>query len=120
MSMTEKNDLNKRVWTESFLDIFGGSGVVERFRLLVLGLCESGFVESSSRSISPLSRVVDLVLDDVLVVRLYLVELNNDHVICYRVSLVDNLDHDDTDTIFELGLNTIWEDIRRVWRHRFL
>lgn len=120
MSITEKNDLNKRVWTQAFLDVFSGLGVEERFRLLVLGLCESGFTRSKSRSVSPLSQVVDLVLENVLVVRLYLVELNNDHVICYRVSLINHLDHDDTDTIFELGLDTIWDDIRRVWRHQLL
>ena len=50
-----------------------------------------------------------------MVVRLYLVELNRDLVICYRVGLKGQMDNDDTDTIFRLGLDTIWGDIRRVW-----
>jgi hypothetical protein len=48
-------------------------------------------------------------------VRLYLVELSGDHVICYRVGIKGKMESEDTDTIFQLGLNTIWEDIRRVW-----
>ena len=120
MSITEKSDLNKRIWSRAFLDEFPTLSVEERFNKLVLGLVESGFAVNKTRTISPLSQVVDLVLEDDIVVRLYLVDLNDDHVICYRVSLLDEIDHEDTDTIFRLGLNTIWDDIRRLWAQRKL
>ena len=81
---------------------------------LVFGLSEAGFVKQDYTSYSPLSKVTDLQLDGV-VVRLYLVELNNDTVICYRVGLEGRMDNDETDTIFRLSLDTIWVDIRRVW-----
>jgi len=48
-------------------------------------------------------------------VRLYLVELNRDLVICYRVGLKGQMDNDDTDTIFRLDLDTIWSEIRKIW-----
>ena len=82
---------------------------------LVLGLEEAGFKKVDYVPTTPLNRVTDLMLDSVQV-RLYLVELDKDHVICYRVGLVGNFDGEDTDTIFELSLNMIWDDIRRFWK----
>lgn len=113
MSITEKiND--RRVWSEDFVKSYDGLCVEERYKSLVLGLEESGFIRQNYTSSSPLSRVSDLHLEGV-VVRLYLVELNKDDVICYRVGLEDQMDNDDTDTIFRLSLDTIWENIREVW-----
>lgn len=113
MSLTEKiND--RRVWSESFILAFDELKIEDRYMSLILGLSEAGFVKQDCTSYSPLSKVTDLHLECVIV-RLYLVELHNDTVICYRVGLKGNMDHKDTDTIFRINLNTIWEDIRRVW-----
>ena len=113
MSITEKIN-EKRVWSHNFLLEFDLLSIEDRYTSLVLGLEESGFIKQDYTSYSPLSKVTDLHLDGV-VVRLYLVELNRDLVICYRVGLKGQMDNDDTDTIFRLGLDTIWGDIRRVW-----
>ena len=113
MSITEKIN-EKRVWSHNFLLEFDLLSIEDRYTSLVLGLEESGFIKKDYTSYSPLSKVTDLQLEGV-VVRLYLVDLNNDTVICYRVGLVNRMDNDDTDTIFRLGLDTIWWDIRRVW-----
>jgi len=113
MSITEKiND--RRVWSEEFIMSYDELTIEDRYLSLIMGLNEAGFVKQDYTSYSPLSKVTDLQLDSV-VVRLYLVELNNDTVICYRVGLAGRMDNDDTDTIFRLGLDTIWGDIRRVW-----
>ena len=113
MSITEKiND--KRVWSMGFVETYDGLTVEERYKKLLLGLEEAGFIKQDYTSYSPLSKVTDMLLDCVIV-RLYLVELNNDTVICYRVGLEGRMDNNDTDTIFRLGLDTIWVDIRRVW-----
>ena len=114
MPMTVKNEHNKRVWDKDFLVHFRHLTIEDKYINLISGLFEAGFREEDSKSYSPLSRVVDMVLED-LVVRLYLVELSGDHVICYRVGIKGKMESEDTDTIFQLGLNTIWEDIRRVW-----
>ena len=81
---------------------------------LVRGLEEAGFIKHDYTSYSPLSKVTDLHLSEVIV-RLYLVDLSSDLVICYRVGLKGQMDNDDTNTIFRLGLDTIWSDIRKVW-----
>ena len=113
MSITEKKS-DRRVWSEGFILAYDGLTIEDRYMSLILGLNEAGFVKQDYTSYSPLSKVTDLQLDGVIV-RLYLVELNNDTVICYRVGLEGRMDNDDTDTIFRLGLDTIWVDIRRVW-----
>lgn len=113
MSITElKNE--KRVWSEGFVDSYKSLSVDQRYGSLVNGLCESGFKKFDHSPSTPLNRVTDLKLDRVIV-RLYLVELNEEHVICYRVGLEESFDSEDTDTIFQLGLDTIWEEIRRYW-----
>jgi hypothetical protein len=113
MSITEKNN-DRRVWSESFILAYDGLSIEDRYQSLVLGLSEAGFIKQDYTSYSPLSKVTDLQLDGIIV-RLYLVELNNDTVICYRVGLKGQMDNNDTDTIFRLGLDTIWVEIRRVW-----
>tara|TARA_B100001287_G_C22571186_1_gene476313 strand:+ start:517 stop:873 length:357 start_codon:yes stop_codon:yes gene_type:complete len=113
MSITEKRN-NRRVWSEDFLSRYDDISVEDRYLSLVLGLVESGFEKMDYVPSSPLNRVSDLKLDGVIV-RLYLVELNSDQVICYRVGLEGQFENEDTDTIFSLGLDTIWEDIRRYW-----
>lgn len=113
MSITEKKN-DRRVWSEGFILAYGEMAVEDRYQSLILGLSEVGFVKQDYTSYSPLSKVTDLLLDGV-VVRLYLVELNSDTVICYRVGLEGRMDNDDTDTIFRLSLDTIWEDIRKAW-----
>lgn len=113
MSITEKIN-NRRVWSSDFLSRYNDLSVEDRYMNLVLGLVESGFEKMDYVPSTPLNRVSDLKLDGV-VVRLYLVELNNDQVICYRVGLESHFESEDTDTIFSLGLDTIWEDIRRYW-----
>lgn len=113
MSITEKiND--KRVWSVDFINAYDNLEIEDRYASLIEGLGEAGFIKQDYTSYSPLSKVTDLLLD-VVVVRLYLVELNNDTVICFRVGIEGRMENDDTDTIFRLGLDTIWEDIRRVW-----
>jgi hypothetical protein len=116
MSITEKLH-DRRVWSKDFIRLYETLSVEDRYLNLVLGLSEAGFVKQSYSSYSPLSRVTDMLLDNV-VVRLYLVELDNEQVICYRVGLQDHFDTDDTDTIFTLSLDMIWDDIRRVWSHK--
>ena len=113
MSITEKIN-EKRVWSHNFLLEFDLLSIEDRYTSLVLGLEESGFIKQDYTSYSPLSKVTDLHLDGV-VVRLYLVELNRDLVICYRVGLKGQMDNDDTDTIFRLDLDTIWSEIRKIW-----
>lgn len=113
MSITEKKN-NRRVWSRDFLDRYNKISVEDRYMHLVVGLEEAGFEKLEYMPSSPLNRVSDLKLANVIV-RLYLVELNNDQVICYRVGLEGQFDNEDTDTIFSLGLDTIWEDIRRYW-----
>lgn len=114
MSITEKiND--RRVWSEGFVMGYDKLTIGDRYQSLILGLGEAGFVKQDYTSYSPLSKVTDLQLDGVFV-RLYLVELNRDTVICYRVGLEGRTDGEETETIFRLGLDTIWGDIRRVWR----
>jgi hypothetical protein len=113
MSITEKiND--RRVWSESFVMVYDKQTVEDRYLSLILGLGEAGFVKQDLTSYSPLSKVTDLQLDGIFV-RLYLVELNSDTVICYRVGLEGRMDNNDTETIFRLGLDTIWGDVRRLW-----
>ena len=113
MSITEKIN-EKRVWSHNFLLEFDLLSIEDRYTSLVLGLEESGFIKKDYTSYSPLSKVTDLQLEGV-VVRLYLVDLNKDTVICYRVGLVNRMDNDDTDTIFRLDLDTIWSEIRKIW-----
>lgn len=113
MSITELKN-NRRVWSEDFINSYKELSIDKRYARLVKGLCESGFKRYEHSPSTPLNRVTDLRLDKV-VVRLYLVDLNGDHVICYRVGLEDTFDNEDTDTIFHLGLDTIWEEIRRFW-----
>ena len=113
MSITEKTN-NRRVWSKDFITRYSSLSIEDRYVSLVLGLVEAGFEKLEYVPSSPLNRVSDLKLDGV-VVRLYLVELNSDQVICYRVGLEEHFDNEDTDTIFTLGLDTIWEDIRRYW-----
>ena len=113
MSITEKiND--RRVWSKGFIEAYDQLAIEDRYTSLILGLSEAGFVKQDYTSYSPLSKVTDLKLERVIV-RLYLVELNSDTVICYRVGLEGRMDNNDTDTIFRLGLDTLWADIRRVW-----
>ena len=119
MSITVKNEENKRVWSEDFLREFRSLRIEDKYTSLISGLVEAGFTQGNLSSYTPLSRVVDMELEGV-VVRLYLVELNNDHVICYRVGRKGEMGVEDTDTIFTLGLHTLWEDIRRVWERGLL
>lgn len=113
MSITEKKN-DRRVWSEGFILAYDQLTIEDRYQSLILGLNEAGFVKQDYTSYSPLSRVTDLELEGIIV-RLYLVELNNDTVICYRVGSKGRMDSDDTDTLFRLGLDTLWVDIRRVW-----
>lgn len=114
MSITAKEN-GRRIWSKTFLEIYSGLSIEDRYKYLVLGLEEAGFEKVDYIPTTPLNRVTDLKLEFVQV-RLYLVELNKDHVICYRVGLVDSFDSEDTDTIFELSLNMIWDDIRKFWK----
>jgi len=114
MSITVKED-GRRIWSKTFLKVYKDLSVEGRYKYLVLGLEEAGFEKVDYVPTTPLNRVTDLKLDSIQV-RLYLVELNEDHVICYRVGLTDSFDGEDTDTIFELSLNMIWDDIRRLWK----
>tara|TARA_B100000900_G_C20522510_1_gene692817 strand:- start:565 stop:930 length:366 start_codon:yes stop_codon:yes gene_type:complete len=114
MSITSKEN-GRRIWSKKFLELYSGLNIEERYKYLVMGLEEAGFKKVEYIPTTPLNRVTDLKLESVQV-RLYLVELNKDHVICYRVGLIDYFDHEDTDTIFELSLNMIWDDIRRSWK----
>ena len=115
MSITEKKK-SLRVWSKRFLSTYSSMSIEDRYLNLVLGLSESGFIKRDYLSPSPLSRVTDMVLEGVLV-RLYLVELDEDSVICYRVGLEGSLEDEETETIFKLGSDMIWEDIRRVWKN---
>lgn len=113
MSITEKIN-EKRVWSKTFVLSYDLLPIEDRYTSLVLGLEEAGFIKHDYTSYSPLSKVTDLHLSEVIV-RLYLVDLSSDLVICYRVGLKGQMDNDDTNTIFRLGLDTIWSDIRKVW-----
>jgi hypothetical protein len=113
MSITEKKN-GRRVWSDSFISEYKILSSEDRYLNLILGLSEAGFVKQDYTSYSPLSRVTDMHLEGI-VVRLYLVELNNELVICYRVGIEGQMDNDDTDTIFRLNFDTIWDDIRRSW-----
>lgn len=114
MRITTKNEAGKREWSGEFLSSFKEMGVSERFNKLICGLEESGFERRSYLSYSPINNMVDMVLADKLVVRLYMVEIG-ELLICYRVGKLGEMDNEETDTIFRLDMDTIWEDVRRVW-----
>jgi hypothetical protein len=115
MPITDRDISNRRIWSEEFINSFDSMSVEDRYTALISGLEESGFVLESMQSLAPISNLTDLCLGGHVVVRLYLVELGGDYVICYRVGVKGGLDEEDTDTIFKLSLHLIWEDIRRVW-----
>lgn len=115
MPITDRDILNRRIWSEEFINSFDTMSVEDRYTSLISGLVESGFVFEGMQSLAPINSLTDLCLGGYILMRLYLVELGGDRVICYRVGVKGSLDNEDTDTVFKLGLNTIWEDIRRVW-----
>lgn len=115
MPITDRDKSNRRIWSEDFIKSFDQMSVEDRYTSLISGLVESGFVFEGMQSLAPINSLTDLCLGDHVVVRLYLVELGGDSVICYRVGVKGSLVNEDTDTIFKLGLNTIWEEIRRAW-----
>lgn len=115
MPITDRDKSNRRVWSEEFIKSFDVMSVEDRYTSLISGLVESGFVFEGMQSLAPINSLTDLCLEGHVLVRLYLVELGADRVICYRVGVKGSMVNEDTDTVFKLNLDTIWEDIRRVW-----
>jgi hypothetical protein len=81
---SEKNENGKRIWKETFLNSFRTLDIPSRYKELLGGLEESGFRSSGIHSISAINEMTDMILGCV-VVRVYLVDLSKESVICYRV-----------------------------------
>ena len=115
---TRKNEQDQRVWTDEFISQYNNMDAKSQFKNLTEGLIDVGFIKNSSTRYDPISEMIDLLLHNEINVRLYLVKIDDEYIICYRVG-VNHIESDtDATTIFNLNENTIWSKIRSSWALR--
>ena len=115
---TRKNEQDQRVWSDDFIRQYNNMDTNIQFKTLIKGLQSVGFKRSSSTRYDPISEMVDLYLHNEINVRLYLVRLDDEFIICYRVGIYEIDTDTDATTIFKLNENTIWSKIRSSWVSR--
>lgn len=116
-----KADTQKRVWTEEAIESYRQATPFGRYLVIIEGLKEANCkcLNHQHSNIHPLEQISTYDLGGELVILLYLIRVNEELEVCFKVGRSESLEDLTVEVLITLSESFLWESLRESWhRHR--
>ena len=109
---------NKRVWTQEAIESYRQATPYGRYLIIVEGLNEANCqcLNHQLSNIRPLEQISTYALGGDLLILLYLIRVNSELEVCFKVGERGHLDELTVEVLNSLSESFLWESLRGVWK----